>query len=134
MKKNNTLVICFLIAILIAIIHGMPDTKSKSSNFNSNKPNINMSNPAEYMSQMDGHSQEQFQSLLNVIHNYYPEMKKEDLGFYICGIWNKTKETLPDISLYDYTVGFKDFLRDSGGGKDFGETLCLYSAFKNIGY
>ena len=60
MKKNNTLVICFLIAILIAIIHGMPDTKSKSSNFNSNKPNINMSNPAEYMSQMDGHSQEQF--------------------------------------------------------------------------
>lgn len=95
--------------------------------------------PAKYMSQLSRHSKDDFQSQLNIIHNYYPSIPMPQLGFYIFMMYSEIKKTLPALDIYDYVKGFKDFVRDlpvsTGSDEDaFGKILTLYSAGLTAGY
>jgi hypothetical protein len=121
--KNKFVVILATILLLIAAkdsIAGMSEAE--------------LQDPASYMAKFDGqHSKEQFQSLLNIMHNYYPERSIKDIGMRTTGMWIKRKDDLPDLSLYDFTLGLKNFIRDSDIG-DFAGSLALYTTTKQLGY
>lgn len=120
-------------SIAFVVFPTIETTISASSSDSSSFPST-----AEDLSTLDSykHSKDQFQSLLNVMHNYYPEITQSDMVVFICKAFIKVKERLPDASLYDFVCEVKDYLRDHGteGLDGFKTGLIVVGALKMQGY
>ena len=98
---------------------------------------------AQKMSIIDGqHTADQFESVFNVLYKYFPEgigghpleETYSRICFYTLKMYDKAKEVTPDLGFYEFALGFKDFVRDSGVNGDFTQMIVLYTAGKMYGH
>lgn len=122
-----------VIMLLIAII---PLQKHRQALAQSSFEERLKKDPAKIMADFDyKHTRKEFESLLNILCNLFPGKEKWEIELKIWALWDKTKETLPDLSLYDFTVSFKNYARDNIlSGLSFEEILAMYATSKQFGY
>ncbi len=70
----------------------------------------------ERMTKLDGkHSKEAFQSLLNIISGYYPDVPSYKIAAFLFHTFYELWKKVPDASLYDFVLEVKNTARDARG-------------------
>ncbi len=88
------------------------------------------------LAQIDGeHSKEQFESIINVLHQWYPnDYEYWRKAYAILTMYDSVKKQIPDLKLYSFALGFKEFILDSGTNMTFQQSLAVYSASVYSGF
>ncbi|HBG61306.1 MAG: hypothetical protein A2Y03_02850 [Omnitrophica WOR_2 bacterium GWF2_38_59] len=116
----------FIVVVLLLVLFSSAEAQQVPSN----------KEMAYKMSVIDGgrFSEKQFESVLNVLQSYFPEETYFDICYFISGTHEILQETIPSLGLYEFTLGLKNFVRDSRADTNLRESLALYGASKMSGY
>jgi hypothetical protein len=90
----------------------------------------------EFFSHLDNkqHSEEQFQTILNILKMHHPKYTEEEIAALINFAYEKLKKDFPDIAIYEVASGIlsvsKEFIRV--GTADLKEIVAFYIATYTI--